>query len=324
MVGRPTSLLEKFLVLLALTALPRPGLARVEFDKLAEPTREASLETAIKEMSGIAVVDDKIVLLPQGKAMFLTLNWAKSGKNQEAIFGPIENQLRRPLLAGLGESDLVGADLHDERWLILDGTEFSIREVATVDYSEVTKRTVAWDLIKPPADRGGEPTRVETAALRTQFRKSWIGSPGRKITGWARRQGNAKKSESSTYLLATTIPGYPVLEMRCGAGDESSSCLLTRQCFVEGANDLKPAAMAGIGYSPKTGLVYLGDSVQRKIHVLRYNSCFHIVKVGELKLPDKLKKLTNVYVDAGDRLWLTTHAPDDYLNASVYYWQLKS
>ncbi|MBM4253380.1 MAG: hypothetical protein FJ146_15535 [Deltaproteobacteria bacterium] len=323
MLGRLTRMLGNYIMLVALAALPRLGLAKVASEKLSEPTPESSLETAIKEISGIAVVDDKIVLLPEGKAMFLSLNWQKNGKNREGVFGPIEHQVRRPLPAGIGESDLVGADLVGTRWLILDGTEFSIREVATADSSEVTKRTVAWDLIKPPADRGGEPTRVETAALRAQFRKNWMRSPGRKITGWAKREGSGKKNDGSTYLLATKIPGYPVLEMRCGAGDESSSCILTRRCFVEGADDLKPAAMAGIGYSTKTKLVYLGDSAQRKIHVLRYDSCFHIVKVGELKLSDKLKQLSNVYVDAGDRLWLTTRAPDDYLNGSVYYWQLK-
>ena len=322
MFGRAANFLERLVVLVPLALAPSLGQAKTEQKKLPEPSLESSLETAIKEMAGIAVVDDKIALLPEGKALFLSLNLDRNGKTREARFGPIEAQVRRPLVAGPMAADLVGADLVGPRWLILDGTEVSVREVASSDYSEVTKRTVAWDLIKPPADRGGEPTRAETSALRTRFGKSWRSTPGRKIVGWARRTGTGKKDVGSSYLLATTIPSYPVLEMRCGGGDEPSSCLITRQCFVEGVGELKPSSVAGIAYSMNKKLVYLGDAEQRKVHVFRFDSCFHIVKVRELTLPDKLKKLSNLYVDEGDRLWVTTTSPDDYLNASVYYWQL--
>ena len=326
MVGRTAKLAESFLVVLIQAVLSTTLLAKTELKNLSEPLPEASLETAIKEISGIAVIDDKIALLPEGKALILSVNWSPSGKTRETAFGPIEAQTRRTLIATLGGTDLVGADYINRqtgsRWLALDGTEVSVREISTPEFNEVSKRSVAWDLIKPPSDRGGEPTRVETVELRARFKKSWLKTPGRKIAGWARRKGNEKHEGIASYLLATKIPGFPVIEMRCGQGEEPSSCLMTRACFVDGAGDLHSSAITGIGFSAKSKRVFIGDSKGRKVHVFRFESCFHIVKVGELALPEKLKKLSNVFVDQADRLWLTTEAPDDYLNASVYYWPL--
>jgi hypothetical protein len=67
-------------------------------------------------------------------------------------------------------------------------------------------------------------------------------------------------------------------------------------------------------------LIVLADGEHQRLFGFKFDSCYNVPKQAEWQLPIKLKPLTNLYIDAADRLWVTTVTRDDYRNASVFYW----
>ena len=236
------------------------------------------------------------------------------------MFGELNNQSRRYLSPATDSLDLVAADWGKDRILLFDGTSVTIHEIATADFKEVTRRSMPWDLIKPPADRGGEPTRAETAALRARFKIQWLKVPGRKLVGVAPLPLALSKGRHHVYLAATKVAGFPLVEIACGDAEAPSACMITRHCSLDGATELTPSNIAGIAVSEARRMVLVGDARRQLLVGFRYDSCMQVAKVKEYKLPAKLKTVSNLFVDKKDRLWVTTRSPDDYRNASVFFW----
>ena len=78
--------------------------------------------------------------------------------------------------------------------------------------------------------------------------------------------------------------------------------------------------LRGIGISASRKQIILGDPVAREMHAFKYNSCSSIQQTGSRALPKNIKTLSNLSIDSEERLFITTEDPDDFLNASLYFW----
>jgi hypothetical protein len=320
--AQKSGVLSEALIITAISAIfcmtqPCHG---AEIKNLSEPPEQQSLESIAPNLSGLFVGQDALLLVPDAQSFFVTASYQADATSRVQMFGGLNNQSRRYLPAGADDVDLVAADWSKDRILLFDGTAATVHEIATTDFKEVTKRSMPWDLIKPPVDRGGEPTRVETAGLRSKFKKQWLKTVGRKLAGVAPLPLSLSKGRHHVYLAATKIAGFPLVEITCGDGEAPSACMITRQCFLDGANELTPAGISGIAVSESRRMILIGDARRQMLVGFRYDSCLQVAKVKDYKLPPKLKTVSNLFIDKKDRLWVTTRSPDDYRNANVFFW----
>ena len=291
-----------------------------EVKNLSEPPEKQSLESIAPHLSGLFVGKDALLLIPDAQSFFVTAPFRSDATSRIQMFGDLDSQSRRYLPPGTDGVDLVAADWDKDRILLFDGTAATVHEIATTDFKEVTKRSMPWDLIKPPADRGGEATRVETAGFRSRFKIQWLKTLGRKLVGVVPLPLPLSKGRHHVYLAATRVAGFPLVEITCGDDEALSACMITRHCSLDGAKELTPSSIAGIGFSEARRMVLIGDARRQMLVGFRYDSCLQVAKVKEYKLPAKLKTVSNLFVDQKDRLWVTTRSPDDYRNANVFFW----
>ena len=303
----------------AASGVPAPPSGRT-VRELAAPTEATSLETATLAVTGLGVFNSRLLILPsRNPGVVIDASFQAGKTTRLETFGPLSSQQRRTVAKDPADWDLVGADLLASRLLLLEGITSTLIEAEPNSGKELLRRTVPWDLIKPPADRGGEATQPETAALRQAFKRAWLATTGLHIVGMARMPAAWQPGTKVHYLLATRVKGFPLVQMGCDAA-EPSSCMIERQCHLEGAGDLQTDDITGLGIVAAERLVIVGERRQKRLASFHYTSCYHVPRVATYALPAQLKTLTNVTVDASGRLWLTTAQPDDYLNASVYFW----
>ena len=297
-----------------------PGQAKVTERVLSAPTEATSLETASLAVTGLGVFPSRLLVLPaRNPGLIFDLAFHAGKTTRLESFGPLVSQQRLNVVQDPADWDLVGADLSGGRILLFEAITSSMIEADPSTGKETFRRSVPWDLIKPPADRGGEATHPETAALRQAFKRAWLATSGLRISGMARMPAAWHAGAQVNYLLATRIAGFPLVQMACNEA-EPSSCMIVRKCNLEGAQDLQPSDITGIGVVASQRLVVVGERQTKRLASFKFSSCFHLPRVATYVLPAQLKTLTNLTIDAEERLWLTTARPDDYLNASVYFW----
>jgi hypothetical protein len=243
------------------------------------------------------------------------------GTSREKVFTPIVSMERFTVVKDDALApDWRGMDQTPERQLFFDGKELAWIESDPKTMTEILRRSIPWDMIRPPRDSRGEPTTVETKALRAQLKKVWTQTLGLKVSGIARIPGGWVKSGVKTpYLLASRLKGFSLILMECDP-KELSLCQVSRQCYLEGASQLEPASVTGLAVNQKTKMIYIGDSKNHMIHGFKFSSCYHVPRISRIVLPQKIKAINNLFIDDDERLWVTTSSPDDYLNASIYFW----
>jgi len=297
-----------------------PHLIKSKVRELSAPTEATSLETASFGVTGLGVFASRLLVLPaRNLGLIIDVAFHAGKATRLETFGPLSSQQRLSVVKDPVDWDLVGADLSGGRILLFEAITSSMIEADPSTGKETFRRSVPWDLIKPPADRGGEATHPETAALRLAFKRAWLATSGLHIAGMARMPAAWHAGDQVNYLLATRMIGFPLVQMACSAA-EPSSCMIVRKCNLEGAHDLQPSDITGIGVVASQRLVVVGERQNKRLASFHFSSCFHLPRVATYALPTQLKTLTNLTIDAEERLWLTTARPDDYLNASVYFW----
>lgn len=285
------------------------------------PDEAESVETIEPSVFGIDVIKDAILSIVDTRAFIIkTPLKGLTGKRVEN-FGEITDSKRMELKLAQSEVHWRGISSADGKVLLLDGHNLSVTTVSPDLSGVLSFHGIVWDKIKPPRDKGGEPTRVETERLRKAFKNAMNSAPLPKLVGmapvsadWA--QGSEKEFH---YLVATRITGFPLVAMACTA-DDPSRCRLTRACFVED-KQLGATDVIGIGVLQKEKIVVLGNHKNHELRKYRFNSCFHIVPKGRVFLPAKMKPATSLTIDSESRLWVASIRPDDYLNASIYTWK---
>jgi hypothetical protein len=204
---------------------------------------------------------------------------------------------------------------------MLDSLDSRVIAVEAMSGFFVSQRNIVLDKLRPPKDSRGEPTKLEVAAYRRQF-MSAFGHPEDhrvRLAGLAPLPPSWREGEAHQYLLASRLPGFPLMTLQCDEGS-LTQCFVARGCFVEGLADMELDSIAGIATSVKRRLILVGDRKKALLHVFRFNSCHHIVHAGDISLPERLKEIANLSIDDADRLWITTMRPDDFQNANVFLW----
>lgn len=293
--------------------------------ELALAPEERTLETLSRGLAAVGVAAGQFVALSSesgAERQAIVGTFDPSGKTRVATFGKLTDQTRREIFKD-GEVpyqlDWRAVDLTTTRPLFLDGESLTLHEADPKTFASIMRRSIPWDLAKPPRDTGGEPTTPETELLRGQFKAAFRATLGVKAAGMAPVPPSWGSAKKRNYLMALRVKGFPLALVECDP-DESSSCILTRHCRVEGAGDLAPEAIAGVGVRAKDRVVVLGDAKGHRLVYFKFHSCLHVSRRGERGIPGEIKDLSNVMVDADARLWLTTKRPDDYQNASLFYW----
>lgn len=320
--------ITKAIVLLAVAGL---GLVAAKSAPLVQaalpwPDESQSIETLERSITAIFLADGRgvrsgtVVAMPFRKPYATVHPFTAEATTRETRFGKLTDGQRLTVMDQGAAIDWRGMDEVDGKALLLSGEDLVLVDADVVSMKETTRRSVAWDLIKPPRDPRGEPSTAQVQDLRRRFKKAYQATTGVRVSGMARLPEEwARTKGVRSYLLASRIPGFPLLLMECQK-DEPSSCVLARACNLEGAASLKPSAVTGIAVSAERKLVLIGDSAHQRLDAFRFNSCYDIPKKAEVDLPARVKGLVNLYVDGGERLWIASKAPDDYLNASVYFW----
>lgn len=289
--------------------------------ELPFPSEVQSTDALSRSVAAIHQKDGKLMALPEGHGFVMVSPFDPKGVSREKVFAPLVNMER----FAFGKEDAPapdwrGMDQVTDRQLFFDGRELAWIESDPKTMSEILRRSIPWDMIRPPRDSRGEPTSVETKALRSKLKKIWSQTLGLKVSGIARIPGSWVKSGKRTaYVLASRLKGFPLMLMECDA-KEPSLCQVSRQCYLEGAAELEPAAVSGVAVSSKNKMIFIGDSKNHMIHGFKFGSCYHVPRVTRKVLPRQLKTINNLFIDSDDRLWVSTSSPDDYLNASIYFW----
>lgn len=291
--------------------------------ELPFPEERASVETVERTIQGVARAADSVFIFPKNPALVLKAAFAVDGQDRGARFGKLEAQERLTISHADGAA-WRGLDRIEGRYVLFDGGRLSVVELDDKSFKPIVERSIPWDLIRPPADRGGEATRSETAEAQAAFKRRFLAAPSPKLAGIARVPDSWKiakgKRMGNVYLAATRIEGFPLLQLECRA-DEASQCMVARFCKLGTPLGIPAEAVAGIGLDEKRRLIVFGDTTAHGFVAYEWRSCFHSPRVKSAwRLPGKVKSLAGFAVDAEGRLWVASDVADDYLNASVYVW----
>lgn len=294
-----------------------------EARELSFPEESFSLQTVERNLLGITVADGAVFAFLKNSGFFLRIPFNPDGKDRETRFGRLTDQRRQNLPLGLG-AEWRALERLDNRFVLFDAARLATAEVDATSFQTLIERSIAWDLIRPPADRGGEATRAETAQLRAKFRQRFLATPGIKLAGMARIPASWQKQKDARrgadYLVATRIPDFPLLWLECQA-DAPSQCLVARYCQLSERLDIPSEAIVGFGLSEKRQLLVFGDPTRHRLLLYHWRSCYGSTRSKQVvQLPAKIKTLTALHIDADDRLWVGSDEPDDYVNASIYSW----
>ncbi len=298
---------------------PTPTGGRIIPVYLPRPAEVQSLDIFSRGALGVLKTDQGITVLPRGTVFGTVTGFNPAGKTRDQVFGPMV-QFQKPTLMTDNDKDhWTNLMLVDQKFMAFDSMFFAW-VVMDEKYKQLFRRSVPRDLILPPRDRGGEATKPETQSLRQRFSQAWKQTPSLKAAGisTAFRKIVGSSSSMQPYFVALKLPTFPLALMECQKS-EPSQCSLTRQCYLEGTS-IPADARAGIAISEKRGLIILGHSHEGSLLGYTFQSCFHSFHSHTWVLPKPLKPITNLMIDDEERLWVTTQEPDDYLNASVYYW----
>ena len=292
--------------------------------ELPFPKEAESIQTVERSIFGVSILQGEIFAFLKGTAFALRIPFSPEDKDIKARFGQLLDQVRQNLPAALGAS-WRSIERYDKRYLLFDALRLSTAEVDAKDFTPLIERSIVWDLIRPPADRGGEATRSETAEVRAKFQRQLRATSGVKISGLARIPASWVSSNDSSrvnrYLMASRIPDFPLLMLECQA-DEPSQCMIARYCQLSPKLAIEPEAIVGFGLSEKRRLLIFGDPTRHQLVLYKWQSCYRsTLSPIVLKLPRRLKTLVSLSTDFHDRLWIVSDEPDDMLNASIYFWE---
>lgn len=243
------------------------------------------------------------------------------GKSKEERWGQLLDAERFEIPKE-GEGSLWHGLTDTPRALIaLDGANLALMALDRTTGQEISRRAVPWDTIRPPRDRGGEGTRLQIARFREKFARALRESPDVKWVGIAPVPREwLPTSRPLAFFVATRIPGFPVLALSCDDSD-SSLCVVERACDMPTLASHAPShEIAGIAVDSTQRKIVLGHAAGHRLIVLKFSSCLASRVAEILPLPPRLKTLTHLHIDTEGALHVSTLAPDDYENASVFRW----
>ena len=276
--------------------------------------------TINRGLSGAFIRDGEAFLFSGALPNMVRLPLDFEGKTREEKFGLLTDQKRIPLLDAKYPGTWRGAFMIGDRMVAWDASMLQILVMNEKNYKTILSATVPTDLIRPAADRGGEPTTLEIKIERGKFRSISRKIFGMKYTGIAAVPPSWEKGSGANYVVTSKVPGYPLLVMNCRTEDPGS-CMMTRHCFMESGPKISPEAVVGVAVMAESKEILIGNSNLNEIDVYKFNSCFDVVWQRKIKLPARLPKISNLTIDAEQRLWVVTPIPDSFTDSNIFYWE---
>jgi len=286
---------------------------------LSEPVHAQSLETIERKIFAVGRSPHGLMLSPERDSFFITAPFNPAGTNRESTFGKMTDSKR----VNVGEK----SEINDwraffpleNRVLAFEGRVLMLLELDSTTFNEIVRRPIQWDTIRPPRDRGGEATTIETTQFRAQFKKAMNATKGLKASGLAPIPKTWLNNGKMNYFMLSRLERFPFLLLECDV-QTPSQCVITRGCNVSRKFKTKVADLRGIAISEHRKQILVGDPVGNQLHSFKFNSCYSITHTNSRALPKRMKPLSNLTIDSDDKLFVTTEDPDDYLNASLYFW----
>ncbi len=288
-------------------------------DNLSEPMPAQSLETIERKVNAVGHMPGGLIIAPDRENFVITTPFVPTAISSELTFGKMLDSKRTPIGNKTDLYDWRAFFPIENRVLAFDGRLLMLVELDSTSFTEIVRRPIQWDTVKPPRDRGGEATTLETAQFRASFKKAMNATKDLKSSGIAPIPKSWLSNGKTNYFMLSSLENFPLLLLEC---DEQtpSQCVVTRGCSVEKTFKTKISDLRGIGISASRKQIIVGDPVANEMHAFKYNSCGSIQHIGSRSLPKKIKTLSNLTIDSGERLFITTEGPDDFLNASLYFW----
>jgi hypothetical protein len=283
------------------------------------PDESHAALTIERSLYGGFTSKDFLFVFPGKLNHFVRMPLKFDASDREVRFGKTTDHQRIPIRGSQYPGDWRGAFQSGEQIVLIDASMLQLLAIRAKDYKTVMSATVPADLLKPAADRAGEPTTIEIQKSRKRFHDSSRKIFGSRYVGFAEIPDTWEKGDTRDFLVASRIPGFSVLLMSCQRQDQIA-CVISRHCFLEGGPAINSRNIVGIGVLPKSRQILLGDSGNNQIRLYRFKSCFDVTYEKTLTLPSRLPKLSNLWVDGAEKLWITTETPDSFTDSNLFYW----
>lgn len=289
--------------------------------QLPDPDELHAVPTVIRAVHGLTVFKSELYLFGAGLEEYVRVPFSPNGKTRVERFGEYTQaeRLKFPKTKFAGEWRGL---LFDEkgRRIIWDASMLQLALFFSKDLQLSSETTVPVDLLLPPADRMGEPSKTEVERARLKFIRAHKKVFGPRYTGLSKLPKNWMKGPGRTrYLMATKIVGFPITVLACDE-DEPLTCLMERFCFLEGGPKLSADSVSGVGILASKRTILIGDAARHSVHLFQWNSCFDVRYLRSLNLPKSIEKMTSLQVDEEDRLWVTTGKWESRFDSNLYYW----
>lgn len=287
---------------------------------LSEPDKIHAVPTVLRSLSGLHVADTELYLFGPRLDEYVRTPFNSDGKSRAERFGEYVNAERLKFPKTALPAEWRGI-LHEEgkRRILWDATSLRLIQFFPENGSVVQESTVAADLLKPPADRMGEPTVKETTSARQRFKAAYRKVFGLRYSGLVRAPKGWMAGAKNYFVVATKIADFPVTVLAC-LKDDPMSCMMDRFCYLEGGPKIAAKAVSGVAAQAQSNLLYLGDSERQAIHVYKWDSCLNVRFQKSIALPKSLQKITTLQIDSEGRLWVGTDKWDNNFDSSLYYW----
>jgi hypothetical protein len=310
------------LTLLAM-ALSVPGVVYAKTSiQLPAPTENQAVVSVERSQAAILLNGEAIYQTPDRVSYFVQTPFRAEATTRAEIYGDMLDS-KRIEVGAEGEKlrPWRGMGTYQNVLLLLDGFALEMIAYSFKSNAFLSRHSIMWDQLKPPRDRGGEAGNPEIQLFRSKFVSAMSKSDEIKFVGMSAVPQKWKETDAAEFFVASRLKDFAVLTMAC-TDDDPARCRIRRGCMLEGASSLVAEDIAGIGVSEARKLVMIGDRKKHLLHVFRYESCLHMPKIGEIALPKEVFQMSNLHIDAADRLWVTTIRPDNYHNATAFWWQL--
>lgn len=309
---------SKFFILIAVIANTSVGKAANK--ELTAPDELHAVPTVLRISSAVVRKDDFLYLFGPKVDQYVKIPFHPEAKTRALRFGEYTQSTRIDAPKAHYPGDWRGMLFFGDKQMIWDAGMLQMVLFFPEKNKVIQEVTVPIDMIKPPSDRQGEPTTVETNKARGKIRSAFKKVFGSRFSGLATLPSGWMEGKKNYYAMASNIEDYPVTVMGC-AEDDPTGCTMERFCYLEGGPTIKSKDVAGIGVSAKDKLVLVGDSGRQEIQVYHWDSCFNVRYVRTLKLPKNIMKITSLHVDHEDLLWVTTNRWENQFDSNLYYWE---
>ena len=274
---------------------------------------ETFLDTPLYEIDALAIGEKNIFFTSRLNKELLLRTYPVDDPNNLLKYS------RKPLPPIPSSRPVHGiVELPESRLLLFNLSDLFVTYVELTDMYVIEHSDLIWDTVKPASDPRGEPPPAEIRSTRSKFKRNMKKAGRLKFHGFAPAPW-LDTEKKSRYLLGSNAPAFPLVLLSCQKATPSN-CHVERQCF---GNGLEVKGSYGVAADPEKKLVFIGRPESHSIDVFRYRSCYHLRKVGSIKVWEKAKKIRTLHIDSERSLWVGFNRPDDYENSNVFKYSAK-